>query len=227
MIHTYRRHNSFASVLPVLATIGVLAFAPPPARAQREHTRPTPDRTTTVTEAQAVELTLTHTEAAVREVQVWVRTAGVIDDARTTLTSDVPWSEARLVEAGQRARAFSPASRSRMHQAFVSSVTRRGDRAIIKTLLPGDPLETSRYYIIEIVTDAGDLFSVPNEAIIVSGDTRLVYVQERSGGYAPREITTGLQGELYTEVLGGLTPGEPVVTFGSFFIDADHRLKGP
>jgi len=26
--------------------------------------------------------------------------------------------------------------------------------------------------------------------------------------------------------LGGLEAGEKVVTFGSFFIDADHKLKG-
>jgi hypothetical protein len=36
----------------------------------------------------------------------------------------------------------------------------------------------------------------------------------------------GVQGELFTEVVKGLMPGEQVVTFGSFFIDADHKLKG-
>ena len=36
----------------------------------------------------------------------------------------------------------------------------------------------------------------------------------------------GVQGELYTQVLGGLQPGEQVVTFGSFFVDADYKLKG-
>jgi hypothetical protein len=213
-------------IAALLAVIGAAGPASHPALAQREHTRLTPNRSTTVTEAQAVELTLTLTDAAVREVQVWVRTAGVIDDDHRTLTSDVAWSDAGLLQAGQRARAFSPASRSRMHQAFVASVVRRGERAIVRTSLPGDPLEASRYYVLEIVTPAGDLFSVPNEAIIVSGDQRLVYVQE-SGGYVPREITTGIQGELYTQVLEGLTPGEQVVTFGSFFIDADYKLKGP
>jgi hypothetical protein len=28
-------------------------------------------------------------------------------------------------------------------------------------------------------------------------------------------------------VIAQLTPGEQVVTFGSFFIDADYKLKGP
>ena len=43
----------------------------------------------------------------------------------------------------------------------------------------------------------------------------------------PREIQPGLQGELFTEVVKGVAAGEQVVTlFGSFFIDADFKLKG-
>ena len=42
----------------------------------------------------------------------------------------------------------------------------------------------------------------------------------------PQEIQTGLQGELFTEITGGLKDGDQVVTFGSFFIDAEHKLKG-
>ena len=42
----------------------------------------------------------------------------------------------------------------------------------------------------------------------------------------PREIQPGVQGELYTQIVEGLKPGEQVITFGSFFIDAEHKLKG-
>ena len=44
--------------------------------------------------------------------------------------------------------------------------------------------------------------------------------------YVPREIHTGIQGELLTQVLDGVNDGDQVVTFGSFFIDAEHKLKG-
>jgi len=50
---------------------------------------------------------------------------------------------------------------------------------------------------------------------------------DADGDYVPRTFEAGVQGELYTRVLDGLNPGEQVVTFGSFFIDADHKLKGP
>ena len=75
------------------------------------------------------------------------------------------------------------------------------------------------------MTDEGDRLSIPNEALIERNARRLVYVQDDEGNYQPRDVETGVQGELYTEVLSGLKPGEQVVTFGSFFIDAEHTLK--
>ena len=79
---------------------------------------------------------------------------------------------------------------------------------------------------VEIVTDRGNFLSIPNEAIIEEGSRRVVYVQRQEGRYEPAVIGTGIQGELFTEVREGLVDGEQVVTFGSFFIDAEYKLKG-
>lgn len=193
----------------------------------REHTRPKPDRSTAVTESQAAELTLTLTEAAVRPIQIWIRTAGAIDAARKTVTAFVPGEQAALIRVGQRVRAFSPESRSRMYQARVSHVAPRGTGGLAVTAsLVGQGQEPSPRYILEIVTERGEFLSVPNEAIIETGGKQIVYVQQPGGSYSPREITPGVQGELFTEVRTGLRAGEQVVTIGSFFIDAEHKLKG-
>jgi multidrug efflux pump subunit AcrA (membrane-fusion protein) len=113
-----------------------------------------------------------------------------------------------------------------MYQARVSGIEPdRGGLKVIATLA-GQGRQNSPHYVLEIVTEAGEFLSVPNEAIIEAGGARLVYLQQPEGRYVPREIQTGVQGELYTQVLEGLKPGEQVVTFGSFFIDAEYRLKG-
>ena len=80
--------------------------------------------------------------------------------------------------------------------------------------------------MLEIVTEPIEALSVPNEAIIESEGKRVIYVQVDKGRYEPREVEPGLQGALYTEIRSGLKAGEQVVTFGSFFIDAEHKLKG-
>ena len=41
-----------------------------------------------------------------------------------------------------------------------------------------------------------------------------------------RRFTSDIQGELLTQVLDGIKEGDQVVTFGSFFIDAEQKLKG-
>lgn len=215
------------SVLVCLCVTALMAgIAAVPAHAQRERTRPRPRRATTVTESQATELTLTVTQAEVRPIQIWVRAAGVIDAARSAVTVIVPAEQRGLVKVGQRVRVFSPETRSRMYQANVSQVVPQGDGVAVKATLEGQALEASRHFILEIVTENGEFLSVPNEAIIESGGTEVVYVQEADGGYAPREVKVGMRGERYSQVLEGLDPGEQVVTIGSFFIDAEHKLKG-
>jgi multidrug efflux pump subunit AcrA (membrane-fusion protein) len=195
------------------------------AQGVRDHTRNSP-RGTAVTESQANELTLTLTAVAMRPIQVWVRTAGSVQGSGQTLRASVSKSEAEFIKAGQRVRAFPPEQRSSMYQARVAQVIPRGDRAevIVDLIAPGR--QGSPRYVLEIVTEHGEYLSVPNEAIIETGDTRVVYVQGSSGTYERREIEPGLQGELFTEVVNGLRAGEQVVTFGSFFIDADYKLKG-
>jgi hypothetical protein len=154
-----------------------------------------------------------------------VRAAGEIAADRQSSAVDLP-SEPTLVRVGQRARAFSPDTRSRMYQAEVTRAVDRDKSTAITVTLMGKALEDRRHYVVEIVTESLEVLSVPNEAIIDRGGQLVVYVQGGNGEYTPRDIKTGVQGELFTQVLDGLKSGEHVVTIGSFFIDAEHKLKG-
>jgi hypothetical protein len=112
-----------------------------------------------------------------------------------------------------------------MYQARVTSVESRVAGTQVNVQLTQQGHEPNEMYLLEIIAEPATLLSIPNEAIIEEGDRQLVYVQDAAGKYAPREIKTGLQGELYTEVVSGLRENEQVVTFGSFFIDAEYKLK--
>lgn len=214
--------------LRVAALSIVLALFAGPALSQsiRDRIRLSKDKLTPITEAQANELTLTLNDAAIRPIQIWVRTAGTIDPAGRTITAIVPPYQAGHVKVGQRAKAFPPESRSSMFQAKVTAVVSTPDRTTVSVALSGPGHQGSARYVLEIVTEPLESLSVPNEAIIESDGKHVVYVQVEKGRYEPRQIQPGIQGELYTQVLGGLKAGEQVVTFGSFFIDAEHRLKG-
>ena len=180
---------------------------------------------TAVTETQASELTLTLTEAAMRPIQTWVRTAGALDATGRILTATLRSPEAELVQVGQRLRAFSVASRMQMHQAKITRVTPQTGGAQIEATIAVAARNDGARYLMEIVVERGPFLSVPNVSIIEEGGTRVVYLEQAPGEYSARTIQTGLEGELYTQVTDGLAAGDRVVSIGSFFVDADNKLK--
>ena len=208
-----------------LLLISLVAVESAAAQGVREHTRLVP-RGTTVTKSQADALTLTVGTVSLRPVQSWIRAAGTIDKTNKILSADISGPDATLMKVGQRVRAFPPSSKSSMYQAFVTRVIPRGGGVTVEASLASTGRQNSALYVMEIVVERGPFLSVPNEAIIEEGAKHVVYVQQRPGQYTPQEIHTGVQGELYTQVLDGVKDGDQVVTVGSFFIDAEHKLKG-
>jgi hypothetical protein len=133
--------------------------------------------------------------------------------------------EASFIKVGQRVRAFPPESKSSMFQAWLTKITPQAKGSMVEITLSGLGHENSTNYVVEIVTERGEFLSIPNEAIIEEGLKRIVYVQKQTGQYVPIEIKAGIQGELYTAVAEGLKAGDQVVSFGSFFVDAEYKLK--
>lgn len=215
-----KTHGIFSIVAASLLTASAVQ-----ASDVRLRTRPKNDAAPAVSQIQASELTLTLTPIEVRPIQDWVRIAGTLDSAGKLLTARISSVDAPRVRVGQRARVFSADSKSSMYQARITRITKQANRTLIEATLPGSSHDPDASYVLEIVVDLGNYLSVPNEAIIEEGDRQVVYVQD-GDSYLPRDIQTGLNGERYTQVLQGVSPGEQVVTTGSFFIDAEYKMKG-
>jgi hypothetical protein len=206
-----------AACIAALATAGY-------AQSVREHTRlaRSPDA---VTESQEAELNLQVAPITQQLIQTWIRTAGTLDDSRKILTACVSSEEGQLVAVAQRVRSFPPDSKSSVYQARVTSVAPRGDCIAVEARLSGPIYGEASRYVMEIIVDRGMRLAVANAAIIERDGSQMVYVQLHPGHYDPRVIRTGIKGELYTEVLDGVSEGADVVTIGSFFVDAEFRLK--
>lgn len=213
-------------VLPVVALLIALLSVASAGRGQtfREHARAERPQDAEVAGAQAQEITLTLVDVAKQSIQTWVRTAGSLDESRRRLTACIGPPDADLVEPGQRVRAFSPDSKSSVYQARVTGVTQGDGCKLVEAALSGPVYGDAPRYVMEIIVNRGEYVAIPNEAIIEREDSRVVYVEREPGRYQPQTIHAGLRGELYTEV-HGLNEGDRVVTLGSFFIDADYRLK--
>ena len=91
---------------------------------------------------------------------------------------------------------------------------------------PNGQLKAQMYTNIEISIDLGKRVTIPESAVIDTGEKQVVYVDLGGGAFEPREVLLGLRTDGYAEVLKGLQEGESVSTSANFLIDSEAQLKG-
>ncbi|MCK5052097.1 MAG: efflux RND transporter periplasmic adaptor subunit [Candidatus Cloacimonetes bacterium] len=74
---------------------------------------------------------------------------------------------------------------------------------------------------------AKNVLTVPTEAIINTGERKIVFISRGNGKFEPREIQTGLADDsnYYSEVISGLEENEIVVVSGQFLMDSESQLQ--
>jgi len=148
------------------------------------------------------------------------------------------WVEARvfeadleLVHAGMAATVALPYVPGRSYPARLEYVypvldgDSRTGRVRLSLDNPDGELKPGMYAEVTLAADLGQRLSVPEEAVIVAGDSRVVFVELGAGRLRPVRIRTGRRAQGFVEVLDGLAPGDTVVTSGNFLIAAETRLK--
>ena len=71
----------------------------------------------------------------------------------------------------------------------------------------------------------GTRLAIPDSAVIISGENRVVFEDLGDGRLAPRFIQAGRRSDGFVEVLAGLKPGARVVSSGTFLIASESKLK--
>lgn len=148
------------------------------------------------------------------------------------------WVEARifeadleLVHAGMAATVTLPYLPGRAYPATVEYVypyleaDSRTGRIRLSLDNPEGVLKPAMYAEVALQADLGHRLTVPEEAIVVAGDSRVVFVDLGGGRLNPVHVETGRRAQGYVEVLEGLSMGDSVVTSGNFLIAAETRLK--
>jgi cobalt-zinc-cadmium efflux system membrane fusion protein len=106
----------------------------------------------------------------------------------------------------------------------VDAITRRlSVRAAINN--PEGLLKPEMFASFNVIT-GGDSAApgVPASAVVYEGDTARVWVLGSGNSITLRQIRAGRTNRGFVEVVGGLAPGEQVVTSGSLFIDRAARV---
>jgi Cu(I)/Ag(I) efflux system membrane fusion protein len=145
---------------------------------------------------------------------------------------DVAERDLGAVAAGQtvtvRARSY-PDKTFKGKVALVYPHLNASTRTVrVRIELPNhDMLLLPDMYVEAEIETGGDepVLSVPEDAVIDSGDRRLVIINKGEGRFEPRPVEIGRRGAGYVEIRQGVAEGDVVVTSANFLIDAESNLK--
>ncbi len=89
----------------------------------------------------------------------------------------------------------------------------------------GQQLKPDMFADVNLRADLGTALSVPESAVIDSGDRKLVFVDRGEGRFEPREVQLGVRVGSAFQVLSGLEDGERVVVSANFLLDSESSLR--
>jgi Cu(I)/Ag(I) efflux system membrane fusion protein len=91
---------------------------------------------------------------------------------------------------------------------------------------PGETLKPSMFATVEIAVSLGRKLSVPEDAVMDTGERQIVYVDKGEGLFEPRVVVAGQRADGRREIVSGLKNGELVASSALFLIDSEAQLKG-
>ncbi len=155
----------------------------------------------------------------------------VVDLSRVWVEADIYEKDLDLVDEGQVVTVSFEAypgeewlGRIEQVYPYLEGATRTM-KARLTLQNPDGRLKPEMYAEVVIEADDRSLLAVPEDTVINTGEREIVYVRVQEGVYEPRLVETNITSDGWTEILSGLSEGQPVVERGLFMIDSESRLR--
>ncbi|MCI0708276.1 MAG: efflux RND transporter periplasmic adaptor subunit [Ignavibacteriae bacterium] len=87
-------------------------------------------------------------------------------------------------------------------------------------------LKPEMYADVEIRQTRDNVLTIPEQAVLFTGQRQIVFVDKGDGLFEVRFVTIGERGNNLVEIKEGLRSGERVVSSANFLIDAESRMQG-
>jgi RND family efflux transporter MFP subunit len=154
----------------------------------------------------------------------------IADLRHVWIVADLFESEAQNFHPGTVARITLP-NLGRSFYARVSKILPQIDPSsrTLKLRLEADngdfALRPDMYVDVDLPVATPPGLSVPADAVLDSGLSKRVYVDQGNGIFEPRQVDTGEPYGDRVQILRGLAEGEKVVASGTFLVDSESRLR--
>lgn len=91
-------------------------------------------------------------------------------------------------------------------------------------LQPVGVLPVGRPLVAEWQTAISGGVWVPREALVDTGERRVVFVEESPGNFVPRKVEIGARANARVQILSGVAEGDWVVVSGTFLLDSETQI---
>jgi Cu(I)/Ag(I) efflux system membrane fusion protein len=90
---------------------------------------------------------------------------------------------------------------------------------------PEEKLKPDMYANVELKVPLGLRLAVPKDAVLETGERKIIFIHHGGGKLEWRTVATGLRANEWVEITEGLQAGEHIVTSANFLIDSESQLK--
>lgn len=155
----------------------------------------------------------------------------ISDLSQVWIWADLTEEESALAAVGMHARielASRPAESLEAVVRWVSPVLEpatRTVRARFDAANADGTLKPGMYATVRLEKPLGEVLALPEDAVIDTGERKLVFVELEAGHYQPRTVELGRRGADGVEVLSGLAAGERVAVSAQFLLDSESRMR--
>jgi multidrug efflux pump subunit AcrA (membrane-fusion protein) len=155
----------------------------------------------------------------------------VADLSTVWILAEVYEYEIPAVTLGQKASVTFPSFPGKTFTGKITYISPEMDpktrtlKIRVELVNPDFKIKPDMYADVGLKLDYGKKLSIPQEAVLDSGADQTVFVALDGGYFEPRKVTLGPGVDGRMIVLGGLKPGDRVVTSANFLIDSESQLK--
>ena len=100
----------------------------------------------------------------------------------------------------------------------------RSLRARVSVANTDGRLKPGMYATVQLSSPTRSALTVARTAVVQTGERAVVFVDQGNGAFKPVTVETGRSAGDYVEILGGLEPGQRVVTSAQFLLDSESNL---
>lgn len=174
---------------------------------------------------------LSKTTFAGHRVEPGMELYTVVDLSRVWVEADFYESEVGALELGARARItlpYRPGSTWEGPITYMAPTVNPETRTVrvrVELANPRGELKPAMYASVEVVPKPARGVLIPDSAVMDTGTRTIVFVEEKPGFFAPREVTVAQRAGGQALLGHGLAPGERVVVKGTFLLDSESRLR--